>query len=82
VAAANKIDLDGKRQVTKAVADDFGFQNQLEFVKETSALSGQGVIELFTDLAKQLLQLPATDGSLVSVTDNVQDQKPSSGCAC
>lgn len=57
VAAANKMDLEEKRQVSKEEATDFSFQNGLEFIKDTSALTGQGVRELFEDLARQLLLL-------------------------
>jgi Ras-related protein Rab-5C len=69
VCAANKIDLEGERKVTLGAATDFGFQNQLEFVRETSAMTGVGVKELFTDLAKQLLALPPLNGCDIHVTD-------------
>jgi small GTP-binding protein len=84
VAAANKIDLEAQRRVSTNVANDFAFQSQLDFIKETSALSGQGVKELFNDLAKQLLGLPPVDGCNVAVTEDVPRYGQSSrgGCDC
>jgi small GTP-binding protein len=84
VAAANKVDLESHRRITKSVATDFAFQNQLEFIKETSALSGHGVKELFTDLAKQLLGLPPMEGCNVAVNEDLPRYggNPSGSCAC
>jgi Ras-related protein Rab-5C len=82
VAAANKIDLEAQRRISKSVASDFAFENQLQFIKETSALTGQGVKELFSDLAKQLLGLPAVEGCNVAVTEDVPRHRQNSGAGC
>jgi small GTP-binding protein len=84
LAAANKIDLEAKRRISTSVASDFAFQNQFDFMKETSALSGQGVKELFNELAKHLLGLPPMEGCNVTVTEDVPryGQDPGGGCSC
>jgi small GTP-binding protein len=67
VAAANKVDLASQRLVDLDEATEFQFSNQLEFIKETSALSGIGVKDLFVDLARQLLTLPALGGCEIEI---------------
>ena len=58
VAAANKADLEDKRAVTHEEVDDFAFVNQLECYRETSALTGQNVSDLFEEFCKLLVKLP------------------------
>ena len=80
VAAANKCDLADKRVVTQQSSEDFVFQNQMEFVKDTSALTGEGVKELFEDLTKQLLLLPPVGGCEIEITDEEPAQREKKGC--
>jgi small GTP-binding protein len=81
VAAANKVDLVDQVVVSKTDIEEFGFTNQLEFIKETSALSGTGIRELFDDLAQKLLTLAPLGGCQIDVaTDPGPTQK--GGCKC
>lgn len=80
VAAANKVDLVDKRVVTKENGEDFAFQNQMAFVKETSALSGDGVKELFEELAKELLLLPAVGNCEIEITEEEPQHQGKKGC--
>jgi small GTP-binding protein len=80
-AAANKADLVGDRHVTPSEVEEFKFQNQLDYVAETSALNGQGVSELFTHLAKDLLsQAPASPDDVADIADPDQPQVTKSDC--
>ncbi|OHT06685.1 Ras-related protein Rab-5A [Tritrichomonas foetus] len=73
VAAANKCDLESERKVTFEEAQDFAFSNQLELIKETSALSGYNVTDLFQELGKQLLLLaPQSNGDDIEIADIAQ----------
>lgn len=80
VGAANKVDLVERRVVKKDTAEDFGFQNQFEFIKETSALSGLGVNDLFMDLAKQLLALPPVSACDIEVTNDIMPVQNNNNC--
>lgn len=87
VAAANKCDLEEERKVNKEEAVDFSFQYGLEFIKDTSALNGTNVRELFEDLAKQLLLLEPqnTEDKADNVADIAAPPPPppaKSGCDC
>jgi small GTP-binding protein len=78
-AAANKADLVAERRVTAVEVEEFRFQNQLDFVAETSALSGCGVAELFAQLAADLLaQAPAAPDD---VADIAEPEQPAAGGA-
>jgi Ras-related protein Rab-5C len=72
-AAGNKSDLEGQRQVTKSTADDWAFQNQIDFIKETSALSGANVRELFMEVAKSLVSMPPLGGYDIAITEDVPE---------
>jgi Ras-related protein Rab-5C len=65
VAAVNKADLEAWRQINRSSAQDFAFESQSNFLKETSARYGPNIKELFTDLAKQPLALPPVKGFVV-----------------
>jgi small GTP-binding protein len=80
VAAANKIDLEDKRAVTKDEADEFWQVNQVEFTQETSALSGVGVKDLFVHLAEHLLALPSPGGFEIEIS--VQTPPAKDPCPC
>jgi GTPase SAR1 family protein len=54
----NKLDLDGRRQVSYEMARQYAKEESLIFF-EVSAKTGQNVIELFTEIAKKLIS--ATD---------------------
>lgn len=80
VAAANKIDLADSRAVSREEGEDFAFQNQMEFTKETSALTGAGVNELFEDLTRQLLLLPALGGCEIEITEDEGPKEQKGNC--
>jgi small GTP-binding protein len=69
-AAANKADLVSERAVKPSEIEEFKFQNQLDYISETSALTGQGVEQLFVQLAKDLLsQAPASPDDVAELAD-------------
>jgi small GTP-binding protein len=81
--AANKCDEITLRQVTPKQVEDFGFENQIDFIKETSALNGQGVPEIFEQMAKDFItlpQLPVDDTGIIEADSDV-DPKPAD-CPC
>ncbi|KAH0794236.1 Ras family protein [Histomonas meleagridis] len=83
VCAANKCDLESQRKVSKKSGEDFALNNQIEYIKETSALSGEGIRELFNDLAKELLTLaPQEIGNEIEITDVDNDGGNKDGCKC
>ena len=80
--AANKVDIADQRQVDEHELQDFVERNQIEIFKETSALTGQNINELFTELAEcvfntNIPQLEST--SLVDVTSDTP-KKQEGGC--
>jgi Ras-related protein Rab-5C len=79
VCAANKIDLADRRRVTEADAKEFEEENQVEFLTETSALSGTRVNDLFAELTRRLLALPEVSGGGVPVN---KDPPPQMGGNC
>ncbi|KAH0790849.1 Ras family protein [Histomonas meleagridis] len=82
VCAANKCDLESQRQVTKKAGEEFAIEKQIEYIRDTSALSGEGIRELFTDLAKELLSLaPQEIEDEVEITDTTNEGN-SGGCKC
>jgi small GTP-binding protein len=50
----NKSDLTESRAVPTVTAQEFAKQNDLSTFMETSALTGENVVELFTELARQI----------------------------
>jgi Ras-related protein Rab-5C len=80
VGAANKVDLEDQRNVSESDVRDFASENQLEFWKATSALSGVGVHELFAELARLLLALPAVRGTEIAVNKESPQGKDSNCC--
>jgi small GTP-binding protein len=80
-AAANKADLVAERAVTAAEIEEFKFQNQLDYVAETSALSGQGIEQFFIHLATDLLsQAPASPDDVAELADPDQPPPKQSDC--
>ena len=82
VCAANKCDLESQRKVSKQTGEEFMMQNQLEFLKETSALSGEGVKELFYDLTKSLLKLAPQEQMNDSIEITPNEDVNDKGCNC
>lgn len=82
ICAANKVDLTSQRVVTQEQITDFVFSNQVAAWKETSALSGVGIQELFNETVKQLLKLPAVetqeDAELKGLVGDLSTPAPSS----
>jgi Ras-related protein Rab-5C len=76
IGAANKVDLVAERKIASELVQEFGYRNQLDFITETSALTGEGVMELFTELGRRLLALPAPNrGELLLSDMPVQSDK-------
>ncbi|KAH0795900.1 ras-related protein RHN1-like [Histomonas meleagridis] len=82
--AANKCDLEPQRQVSKKMGEEFIFQNQILMLQNTSALTGEGINELFNNLGKELLQLPPTDsGEEIQIIEAENGKGTSKGgCDC
>lgn len=81
--AANKCDLTNERVITEDAAQDFAFKNQFEAIKNTSALSGQGISDLFQELGKGLLTLPPLNSQEeIEVTDIAQPTRTSTSKTC
>ena len=81
--AANKSDLTAQRQILQDEINDFSEHNKFEFIKETSALQGTNVNELFEDVTKKLLS--AVDSDVVdddSVQINVDPPQQQSKHCC
>lgn len=81
--AANKCDLQAQRRVSPEDVKDFMFSHQLNYISETSALTGEGVNELFAELGKQLVALP-TPHENVQIADLEEPpvEKKDDGCGC
>ncbi|EAX94558.1 Ras family protein [Trichomonas vaginalis G3] len=87
VCAANKVDLTSQRVITSEQVADFAFSNQVSLYKETSALTGSGIQELFNETARLLIKLPAVESQedtelkgLVGNLDTTNQPPPKSGC--
>lgn len=89
ICAANKCDLVGERKVSQQEIQDFAFANQVAVWKETSALNGEGIQELFTETGKLLFNLPAVEShedaeiaGLVGDLDTSANAKPAGKSGC
>jgi small GTP-binding protein len=80
LAAANKCDLINARKIGPNEVNDFKFRNQLEFIQETSAKTGMGVVELFTECIRLLARMPAVAQSPPVVSR--EDVSSESRCRC
>lgn len=79
--AANKADLEGQRQIDAEKVREFAEKNEIQFVEETSALSGQNVDVLFRNVAKHVLQFmepEEIDGGGVAISGT--PEKPKKEC--
>ena len=79
--AANKVDIQEHRQVNETELINFVENNQIDIFKETSALNGQNVIELFTELAESILNQSIQQiepSNVVDITSNPPKQEK--GC--
>ena len=59
ILAANKVDLHDRQQISLDEISEFAFSHQIPYYRNTSALTGEGVSELFEATAIELLKLPA-----------------------
>lgn len=91
-AVGNKVDLKDKRQVTFLEASRFAQENDVLFL-ETSALTGEGVEDVFIKIARMILNKiedglidPRSMVSGIHATktnlENVNVNPPQSSCAC
>jgi small GTP-binding protein len=82
-AAANKCDAVSTRKVTPKQVEDFAFENQIDVIKETSALTGQGVAAIFEQMGKDFLSmppLPADDAGIIEADPDVDTGKVDCSC--
>lgn len=77
VVVGNKIDLADERQVSPTAAQEFVEQLNATFYQETSAFTGEGINELFSQIAD--LQL---DDVFLKQTEATKQPEPSHGCSC
>ena len=94
VIVGNKIDIDGKHEVTKEEMESLGEKTGMETFK-TSAKTGEGINEVFTYLVNQLIQntnigkIPSDDESSnrnsarpINIETFSKTNKPNHGCIC
>ena len=83
--AGNKCDL-LNRNVQSETASDFAERNKIPLFKETSALDGTNILELFTDIAKMLVNgVPNKEqsgGSGVNVAQQARPQQQQQNHKC
>jgi small GTP-binding protein len=81
--AANKCDAVSLRKVTPKQVEDFAFENQIDVIKETSALNGQGIAEIFEQMAKDFLAmppLPVDDAGIIEADPDVDTKRMDCPC--
>lgn len=81
--AANKCDLEAQREVGEEKVKEFAAKNGITFIRNTSALTGQNINELFTEVATHILTVIDPDSwegdeALTLTTNTSQIQKK--GC--
>ena len=94
VIVGNKIDIDGKHEVTKEEMESLGEKTGMETF-ETSAKTGEGINEVFTYLVNQLIQnsnigkIQSDDESSnrnsarpINIETFSKTNKPNHGCIC
>ena len=80
--AANKSDLAEKSEISFSVAQQWAKSHGYTIVP-TSALSGEGVIELFNEMAKQLAKSKKIKKqSQIVCYDLNQEEENKSNCSC
>jgi Ras-related protein Rab-5C len=80
--AGNKKDLLQMRAVNKAAVDSFGETNRIAVVMETSALTGEGVLELFENIAKTVLEGTTAGGGASVLRSEKPEEVAENGCKC
>jgi Ras-related protein Rab-5C len=78
--AGNKADLTEQRQLSRIEVEKWARSKNYVFV-ETSALTGDGVQELFVQITKELLQMQKTH-TLISRNEVLNEQTKSRNCMC
>ncbi|EAY04312.1 small GTP-binding protein, putative [Trichomonas vaginalis G3] len=86
VLAANKCDLEDKRQIKNEEINEFAFSHQIPYYRNTSSLTGEGITELFEAISDTLSKMTPLQ-SANSEIDNLlvgtnSNPPPSSGCNC
>ena len=76
--AGNKSDLSGQRAITERMANDYAEKHGIETFMETSALSGENITELFTDIARRIVT--AQPGMRKNRPVNLRKQEKQNGC--
>ena len=84
--AANKCDLDDQRAVTQQRCEEFCATNNIKIMKETSALDGTNVTELFTDITRLLIEsapvstVPKDRPDVVDILNGQPPEQRKKGC--
>lgn len=85
ILAGNKLDLEGKRQVSLDEVKKFADDKKLEFI-ETSAKTGQNIKHLFDTITASLYDsvniLPNKERTLILEDKEVNEETVESGCGC
>lgn len=79
----NKSDMDSLRVVSKEDAKSLVFSHNCEGYYETSAKTGEGVLDLFikvAEYANDLQQIQAKDEKVINMSSSVNNEE--SGCKC
>ena len=76
--AGNKSDLSGQRAITERMANDYAEKHGIETFMETSALSGENITELFTEIARRIVT--AQPGMRKNRPVNLRKQEKQNGC--
>jgi GTPase involved in cell partitioning and DNA repair len=75
----NKLDLEEGREVTKADGEKFAAEHN-GFFREVSALNGDGVSELFKDIAVEMSKMKVAAEGVTGLTLGNGEEKPGCGC--
>ena len=84
--AANKADLAAQREIKDDEIQTFISQNQFDFFNETSAMNGQNIDKLFTEISEKLLNVVESeivddDNSKQVILDSPQPPQNTKKCS-
>lgn len=85
VLAANKCDLEDKRQITQEEVSEFAFSHQIGYHRHTSSLTGEGIVELFEAVTDILIKMPPIQKDHPEIDEmlaNAPPQPVKSDCGC